>query len=129
MKKLLLVASVYLTVLVGFVAMPLLASPVFADAQSDICNGIQGTGGGTNCAGSGPTLGAIVADTINVLCVIVGIAAVIMIILGGFRYITASGDSGKIAGAKDTIIYAIVGLIIVAFSQMIVYFVLHKTGI
>jgi hypothetical protein len=129
MKKLLLVASVYLAVLVSFVAMPMVSSPAFADAQGDICNGIGGTGGGTNCSGSGPSLGAIVADAINVLSVIVGIAAVVMIIIGGFRYITAAGDSGKIASAKDTIIYALVGLVIVAFSQSIVFFVLHKTGI
>jgi hypothetical protein len=129
MKKLLLLASVYLTVLVSFVAMPLAASPVFADAQSDICNGIGATGGGTNCAtSSGPTLGGIIAAAINILSVIVGIAAIVMIMIGGFRYITSGGDSGKIAGAKDAIVYALVGIIIVAFAQAIVKFVLNKVS-
>ncbi len=68
------------------------------------------------------TVGAIV----NILSIIVGIVALIMIIIGGFYYITSSGDSGKISSAKNTVIYAIVGLIIVALAQVIVRFVLNK---
>jgi hypothetical protein len=130
MKRLLLIASVYLTVLVSFVAMPLTVSPAYADAKGDICNGIGAAAGGNNCSGaSGPNLTTVIAAVINVLSIIVGIAAVIMIMLGGFRYITSGGDSGKIAGAKDTIIYALVGLVVVAFAQAIVKLVLHKVGI
>jgi hypothetical protein len=49
-----------------------------------------------------------------------------MIIIGGFRYITAGGDSNNVSAAKNTIIYAIIGLVIVAFAQIIVQFVLNK---
>jgi hypothetical protein len=130
MKKLLLLTSLYLTLLVSLVAMPLAAaSPVFADAQGDICNGIGATGGASCSGGGGPDLTTVVAAAINILSIIVGIAAVVMIILGGFRYITSGGDSGKVAGAKDTIIYALVGIVIVAFAQFIVKFVLNKVGI
>ena len=55
------------------------------------------------------------------------IAAVIMIIWGGFRYVTSGGDSNKVSSAKNTIIYAVIGLIIVALAQFIVKFVLDKT--
>ncbi len=63
---------------------------------------------------------------INIFSVIVGIIAVIMIIIGGFKFITSAGDTGKITSAKHTVIYALVGLIIVALAQFIVRFVLSK---
>lgn len=68
----------------------------------------------------------IVQLIVNILTTIVGVVAVIMIIVGGFKYVTSGGDSGKISSAKSTIIYSIVGLIIVALAQVIVRFVLSK---
>jgi hypothetical protein len=56
----------------------------------------------------------------------VGIIAVIMIVYGGFRYITSGGDATKVTSARNTILYAIIGLIIVALAQFIVKFVLKK---
>jgi hypothetical protein len=53
--------------------------------------------------------------------------AVVMIIIGGLKYITSGGDSGNVTGAKNTILYAIIGLVIVALAQFIVRFVLSKT--
>lgn len=57
---------------------------------------------------------------------IAGVAAVIIIMIGGFMYITANGDSGKITEAKNTIIYASVGLIVIVSAQTIIIFVLSK---
>ena len=68
------------------------------------------------------------AQVVNIFSIIVGIIAVIMIIYGGFKYITSGGDSGNVSGAKNTLIYAIVGLIIVALAQFIVRFVLNTTA-
>ncbi len=68
----------------------------------------------------------LISDIVNILSVIVGIVAVIMIIVGGFKYITSGGDSNKVSSAKNTILYAIIGLIIVALAQFIVRFVLSK---
>lgn len=69
-------------------------------------------------------------DVINIFSVIVGVIAVIMIIVGGLKYITSGGDSGNVSSAKNTIIYALVGLVIVALAQFIVRFVLGKaTGV
>ena len=50
-----------------------------------------------------------------------------MIIIGGVKYVTSGGSSEKTTSAKDTILFAIVGLIVVALAQIIVKFVLHKT--
>ena len=57
----------------------------------------------------------------------VGIIAVIMIIVGGFRYIASGGKQESITAAKNTILYAIIGLVIVALAQIIVKFVLEKS--
>lgn len=63
---------------------------------------------------------------INLLSVIVGVVAVIMIIVGGLRYITSGGSDTSVTGAKNTILYAIIGLIIVALAQVLVRFVLRQ---
>ena len=51
-----------------------------------------------------------------------------MIIVGGIRYITSGGDSGNISSAKNTIIYAVIGLIIVALAQILVHYVLSSVN-
>lgn len=67
------------------------------------------------------------AKIINIISIIVGVVAVIMIIYGGFRYITSGGTSEKVTTAKNTILYGLIGLIIVALAQVIVKFVLKQT--
>lgn len=66
----------------------------------------------------------LISTIINVFSMIVGAIAVIMIVWGGLRYIMAGGDSGKITAAKNTIIFAVIGLVIVALAQLIVRFIL-----
>jgi uncharacterized membrane protein YidH (DUF202 family) len=66
----------------------------------------------------------IITTVVNIFSIIVAIVAVIMIIWGGFKYVTSGGDSGNITTAKNTIIYAIIGLVIVALAQFLVQFVL-----
>lgn len=72
-------------------------------------------------------LNNLIAAIVNIISVIVGIIAVVMIIIGGAKFITSGGDSGKVSSAKSTVIYALVGLVIVALAQFIVRFVLSKT--
>lgn len=73
-------------------------------------------------------IGDIATTVVNIISIVVGVVAVIMIIFGGAKYITSGGESGKITGAKNTIIYALIGLVIVALAQVIVHFVLNKTS-
>jgi hypothetical protein len=89
-------------------------------------DGLSGGGCNSNVSGSSNQLEDLIRTIINVFSVIVGSVSVIMIIIGGFRYITSGGDSNNVGGAKNTILYAIVGLIIVAFAQVIVQFVLQR---
>jgi hypothetical protein len=86
-------------------------------------------GGGAECAeaeGATTTVGNIAVTVVNIFTWVVGVIAVIMIIVGGFRYITSGGDSSKVGGAKNAIVFAIVGLIIVILAQVIVRFVVDR---
>ena len=63
---------------------------------------------------------------INSVITVTSIIAVIAIIIGGIQYMTSTGDPGKVKKAKDTILYAIIGLIICALSAVIVNFVISS---
>lgn len=69
---------------------------------------------------------AVIKKITMLLAVIAGIAAVVIIIVSGFRYITANGDAQKAASARSGIVGAVVGLIIIAASTTIVVFVVSK---
>ena len=60
----------------------------------------------------------------NTVLYIVGIIAVIMLIIGGIKYVVSGGDSKKVTDAKNTILYAIIGLIIAFLAFAIVNFVI-----
>jgi glucan phosphoethanolaminetransferase (alkaline phosphatase superfamily) len=66
----------------------------------------------------------IIKSIINIILVFAGILAVLMIVIGGIRYITSDGDSSRASQAKNTILYAIIGLIVAILSYAIVNFVL-----
>ncbi len=60
----------------------------------------------------------------NVLLFILGAVSVIMIIIGGLRYVVSGGNSANVTAAKNTILYAIVGIIVAILAYAIVNFVL-----
>jgi cytochrome bd-type quinol oxidase subunit 2 len=98
--------------------------------NQNLCNGSNGVltpDATTNCTADGSTANNLVKEVVNVLSVIVGVVAVIMIIVAGLRYITSGGKQESVTGAKNTIMYAVIGLVIVALAQLIVHFVLSKT--
>ena len=61
----------------------------------------------------------------NTVLYAVGIISVIMLIYGGLRYVLSGGDNKKVTDAKNTILYAIIGLIISILSYAIVNFVIN----
>lgn len=128
-KLKLLVTSLAAVFAFGFIALPA-AVPAYAatDLKGDACGGLnafEGNGSGNDC---GPTaagsskVDSLVKSIVALLSWIVGIAAVIALIIAGFKYITSGGSSEKISSAKSALIYAIVGIVIVALAQFIVYF-------
>ena len=68
-------------------------------------------------------------NTINFLIPLSGIVAVIFLIWAGIKYITAGGDKEKIESAKNTIMYALIGLLLVAFSFAMVKLIASLTGV
>jgi len=100
------------------------------NADGSQAGGLSG-GGGVNCQATGVddnSLKKLAARITNTFSIIVGAASVIMIIYGGFRYITSGGESGRVGAAKNALLYAIIGLVIVAIAQLIVHFVLAQAS-
>ncbi len=94
-----------------------------ANAQ---CSGLQAIDSTAACNGSALT--GKVGTVINVLFYVAGAVAIIIMIIGGIRYITSTGDGKRIQASKDTILYAIAGLIIVILARAIVGFVVGQIG-
>jgi heme/copper-type cytochrome/quinol oxidase subunit 2 len=65
---------------------------------------------------------------LNVILVIAGVVALIYLIIGGVRYIVSQGDSEAAQKAKNTILYAVIGLIVIGISAVTVNFVLNAIG-
>lgn len=104
---------------VSAVSMSEVDNPAAAGAQSARGNGMPSELVGTDGAFSRIT---------NTILYVVGLIAVIMLVLGGIRYIISGGDSKKVTDAKNTIMYAIIGLIIAVFAYAIVNFVIGAIG-
>lgn len=69
---------------------------------------------------------SMVATVINIILFIVGIIAVIMIIVGGIRYVLSGGDASGVQGAKNTILYAVIGLVVALLAFAIVNFLVAQ---
>lgn len=114
-----IIMSLALVVGVGVVVLPAV------DASAiNVFNNCAGAGSSTVCGAAGNDSATSMAKIIvNTLLTILGILAVIMIIVGGIRYTTSAGDSSRIKGAKDTITYSVVGLVVAILAYAIVNFV------
>lgn len=105
--------------------------PTLALAQTPkdaVCEGVGLGSGGAGCetpTGS-PNVDTAVQTGLKFFAAVVGIIAVIMIMVGGLRYMMSGGDAGKAASAQNTVIYAAVGLVIALLAQVIAQFVLVK---
>jgi hypothetical protein len=71
---------------------------------------------------------AIIPRIINVMLFIVGILAVIMLIYGGIRYVISGGQNERVTSAKNTILYAIVGLIVAILGYAVVGWIVGNIG-
>lgn len=91
-------------------------------AQSSICkdNAAQQKSSDTNPVAS------LIGKISTLVAIVAGIAAVIMIIISGFKFVTSAGDAQKVAGARNTLVWSVVGLIVVAFAAVIISFIMSK---
>lgn len=106
-----------------FSATPVMASPNASTViNGDITRGtgvVQDNGGSVNVTG-------LVTMALNYLMFAVATIAVVMIIMGGIRYATSGGNAEKVKGAKNTILYACIGLAVALLSMVIITFVSDK---
>lgn len=126
----------FIVAFISLFAMFAPALPAFADAtvQQGINNSLkcgsnlQIPTDGQQCAvdQSSNDLSRKIKRLINIMSAIVGVVAVAMIIVGGFRYVTSGGNDTSVTSAKNTILYAIIGLVIVAMSQILVHFTIKS---
>lgn len=130
MKKFLLsLAAIVLTITGSLaVTVPCFAANSGSDATKEAaCKAAYGDSGPdyNKCMNGSTTDGVLakVKDILNVVFLVVGILAVIMIIMGGVFMMISAGDPGKIKRAKDTILYSVIGLIITLLAFAIVNFV------
>lgn len=101
----------------------MLAAPVYAAGCATPAACVQSgvdASGGTSSKSDVPTL---IKTVVNVLLFILGAIAVIMIVIGGIKYTVSNGDSSAVTSAKNTILYAIVGLVVALLAYAIVNFV------
>lgn len=118
--------------LVAAIASALLLVALVPQAASavDFFGGVcEGAGSGTAaCSGDGNDnisgTDGVVLRAAELISIIAGIAAVIVIMIAGIMFITAGGDSGKIGTAKKTIVYAVVGLVVIVLARTIIIFVI-----
>jgi hypothetical protein len=156
MKKRIHYLLLTLTLLAGVVSLSAVGRNASAiDVFSGACGGGStstngaGTGAGTGTTGTtgtgttGATGGGssdicgaaqndkaenIVKNVINTMLYVLAIIAVIMIVIGGIRYTTSNGDSSQLKSAKDTILYAVVGLVVAIMAFAIVNFVITNVA-
>ena len=96
--------------------------PLAARAVTDASEGAQSAAP----TGAPTDLNAQIQNITNTMLLVIGVVAVIMLIVGGFRYVLSNGNEKAISGAKDTILYAIIGIVVALLSYAIVNFVLGR---
>ena len=107
----------------GLLSLAVLAFPVVALAQVNINAEF-----GTTFAMGTADLAATVIKIVQWVLGFLGLIAVIMILIGGFQWMTAGGNEEKVASAKKVISAAVIGLIVVLLAWAIVIFVVQTTN-
>jgi len=92
------------------------------DVPDSINQGIGATGG--DSGNSTADLNNIFKTVVNVLLYVIGGISVIMLIIGGIRYTISGGDQSHVTAAKNTIMYALIGLVIAFLAYAIINWVL-----
>ena len=95
------------------------SASVLANAKDQILTGAGATGQ------QGASLQDQIQVVTNILLFLIGVIAVIAIIIGGIRYTTSNGDASQTKAAKDTILYAVVGLVVAIMAYAIVSWVVR----
>lgn len=125
--------ALLVTALLGSTGGLVSATPYFADATPDSSSKIAACGGLTevdptqDCSKKGAGVDSVIKVVVKLLSVATGSVAIIMILVSGIKYITSGGDSNKVASAKNTLVYALIGVAIAAAAYALVSFAVNAT--
>lgn len=121
MRKKFQSAIVALVLSIGFGAFALapVSYAACSSAKDCVSAGLNATGG----TSSKTNINDVIKTVVDVLLFVISAISVIMIIIGGIKYTTSQGDSSAVKSAKDTILYAVIGLMVAIFAFAIVNFV------
>lgn len=126
MKKI----SLFIKVVIVTMMSVAFISPVMVAASNKdaVCQGVGAVSGGSGCStpSGSSSINDVIKKGLNLFSAVIGIIAVVMIMVGGIKYITSQGDAAQVNSAKNTILYAAIGLVVVALAQIIVQFVLSR---
>ena len=100
------------------------AADTLAQGLQDGLNASNPRDGGNNVPENLTGTGGVFTTVVNIALFIIGALSVIMLIYGGIRYTVSGGDSGSVTAAKNTILYAIIGIVVAIFAYAIVNFVI-----
>lgn len=125
MKQYLQTLIVGMAVMAASVAMAAVVPSFPAHAQNSMKNQIT-QGSGATGADTGTTIEGGLKQVVNVLLFLIGAISVIVIIIGAIMFTVSAGDSGRAKKAKDTILYAVIGLIVAITAFAIVNFVIRQ---
>jgi cytochrome bd-type quinol oxidase subunit 2 len=99
---------------------------LFEEATNEACSGAALSNDGCTPGQGEEKVNDTLATVISVLSIVLGVISVIMIIVGGIKFTTSQGDGASTSSARNTIIYAVVGLVVAVIAQGIVRFVLGR---
>lgn len=132
-KRFTLFLALFSAQLIIGISVPVVMAATHPEAPTDICGSSELSTSsfcGEKVKGENvnPLTGqdSIPAKITSLIITLTGAISVIMVIIGGLRYAAASGDQNGVKGAKDTILYALIGLVVAILAQVIVSFVLSK---
>lgn len=128
MRLMLTSILVSLFIILGLLIVPVTTYAATSSAE-EACQGLSAVSPDGTCetkSGAESSIDRLLKVVLTMLSFIAGIIAVVMIIVSGFKYITSNGDSNSLSSSKKSLIYAIIGLVVVAISQFIVMFVINN---
>ncbi len=127
--------NILLTLGLSALGLVLLLLPVRVAAEDvfdDVCQGVSDSVVCQSNVNQGPDVNGIygpnglLTKAARLLSIVIGVASIIMIIVAGFQYVTSTGDSAKLNSAKNTIVYAVAGLVVASLAQLLIIFVIGR---
>lgn len=123
MRKILVIVAL----IVGVLSISATGNLVYASSSASIPGGIHsGIKEAEKAHGGSGDLMGFFKKIVNTFLFLIGAIAVAMIVYAGFQYVNSGGDSGKVSAAKNTILYAVIGIVVATLAYAIVNFVVSN---